>query len=71
MSQIDYTSMTDQELKEYLLEHRDDLEAFYAYMDRRHARPPQEPIIAADEVDLPIEEQMKLINERMRILRKI
>lgn len=68
MSQIDYASMTDQELKEYLLRHRDDLQAFYAYMDRRHARPPQEPIIAADEVDLPIEEHIKLINKRMRSL---
>jgi hypothetical protein len=35
-------------------------------MDRRHARPPQKPIVAADEVDLSFSEQMKLIDERMR-----
>jgi hypothetical protein len=71
MSEINYASMTDRELKEYLLAHRDDIEAFYAYMDRRHARPPQKPIIAANEVDLPIEEQIKLINERIDFPRKI
>ncbi|MEH2145575.1 MAG: hypothetical protein V7K54_25790 [Nostoc sp.] len=27
--------MSDQELKSYFLTHRDDKEAFYAYMDRR------------------------------------
>jgi hypothetical protein len=66
MSQINYALMSDQELKQYFLEHRDDVEAFQAYMDRRQSRPPQEPILAADEVDLPFEEQMKLIDERMR-----
>jgi len=31
--------MSDQELKRYILTHRDDQEAFHAYMARRHARP--------------------------------
>ncbi len=34
MSQIDYASMTLDEAKRYFLEHRDDQEAFYAYMDK-------------------------------------
>jgi hypothetical protein len=66
MSQVNYVAMTDRELKHYILEHRDDVEAFHAYMDRRHARPQKEPIVAANEVDLPFEEQMKLIDSRMR-----
>lgn len=30
--------MSDQGLKSYLLTHKDDKEAFYAYMDRRKSR---------------------------------
>ncbi|MGB0561059.1 MAG: DUF6887 family protein [Spirulinaceae cyanobacterium] len=39
MSDVDYSAMTDQELRRYFLEHRDDQAAFYAYMDRRYASP--------------------------------
>lgn len=35
----DYSSMTDRELRAYVLAHRQDDEAFYAYMDRVRARP--------------------------------
>jgi hypothetical protein len=66
MSQIDYALMIDRELKQYFLEHRNDVEAVRAYMDRRYARSPQNPIVAADEVDLSFSEQIKLIDERMR-----
>jgi hypothetical protein len=41
MSQVNYATMSDQELKQYFLAHRDDQSAFHAYMDRRHARPNQ------------------------------
>jgi hypothetical protein len=34
MSHIDYASMTLDEAKRYFLEHRDDQEAFYSYMDK-------------------------------------
>lgn len=37
MSQIDYASMTLDEAKRYFLEHRNDQEAFHAYMDKLHA----------------------------------
>lgn len=37
MSQIDYASMTLDEAKRYFLEHRDDQEAFYTYMDKLRA----------------------------------
>ncbi|MEM8640797.1 MAG: hypothetical protein AAGG51_18555 [Cyanobacteria bacterium P01_G01_bin.54] len=39
MSDVDYSAMTDQELRCYFLEHREDQAAFYAYMDRRYANP--------------------------------
>lgn len=38
MTKVNYTTMSDQELKRYILTHRDDQEAFYTYMDRRHSR---------------------------------
>ncbi|BBD67033.1 hypothetical protein NIES4072_56890 [Nostoc commune NIES-4072] len=38
MNQVNYTAMSDQELKSYFLNHKDDKEAFYAYMDRRKSR---------------------------------
>jgi len=37
MSQVDYASMTLDEAKKYFLEHRNDQEAFHAYMDKLHA----------------------------------
>ncbi|WP_414567079.1 DUF6887 family protein [Nostoc sp. CCY 9925] len=39
MNKVNYAAMNDQELKSYLLSHKDDKEAFYAYMDRRKTRP--------------------------------
>lgn len=39
MTEIDYTALNDQDLKRYVLTHRTDQKAFYAYMDRRHSRP--------------------------------
>lgn len=38
MSQINYAAMTDKELKEYLLNHRDDKNALTVYLERRHQR---------------------------------
>ncbi len=37
MSKINYSSMTLDEAKRYFLKHRDDQEAFYAYMDKLNA----------------------------------
>ncbi|MGB3300240.1 MAG: hypothetical protein WBA76_18410 [Phormidesmis sp.] len=39
MSQIDYAAMSDKALRQYFLRHRNDQEAFYAYMDRLNAKP--------------------------------
>ena len=39
MSQIDYAAMSDKALRQYFLRHRNDEEAFRAYMDRLNARP--------------------------------
>jgi hypothetical protein len=39
MTQVNYATMSDQELKHYIFTHRDDQEAFHAYMSRRRSRP--------------------------------
>lgn len=62
MNQFD--SMTDAELKQYFLEHRDD-ESFHAYMDRRASRP-KRVILSADEAKMPFDEQIRLVEERLR-----
>ncbi|MFB2880335.1 DUF6887 family protein [Floridanema aerugineum] len=39
MSQINYDSMSNAELKEYFLKHREDQAALQAYLDRINQRP--------------------------------
>jgi hypothetical protein len=41
MSEFDFVTMSKNELKRYLLEHRNDTEAFYALMDKINAEPNQ------------------------------
>ena len=38
MSQVDYAAMSDRELKQYFLKHREDEVAFQAYLERRRKR---------------------------------
>jgi hypothetical protein len=45
----DFTAMTTQELRAYVLAHRDDEEALYAYLDRRHAENPNSRVYQAED----------------------
>ncbi|WP_416245115.1 DUF6887 family protein [Crocosphaera sp. XPORK-15E] len=66
MKQVNYTNMNDQELKQYFLEHKDNKEAFYAYLDRKQQHPKQ-PIIGVNELDtLTPEQQIELITQRLQ-----
>ncbi len=66
MKSVNYTNMTNQELKQYLLEHKDDKEAFYTYLDRKQQQPKQ-LMIGVDELDsLTPEQQISLITERLQ-----
>ena len=63
MNQINYAVMSDRELKDYILSHREDKEAFNAYLDRRHSRSEQN-IIEFD--DPASEEKIRLaIQEKL------
>lgn len=37
MNQLNFQKMSQQELHDYVLAHREDREAFYAYVDKLHA----------------------------------
>jgi len=39
MNQVNYATMSDQELQQYFLKHRQDETAFQAYLDRRRSHP--------------------------------
>lgn len=47
-AKVNYSTMSEQELKHYMLEHRNDVSAFHAYMDRVYARP-QQTVIEPDD----------------------
>jgi hypothetical protein len=62
MSNVNYEMMSDRELKQYWLSHRDDREAFYAYMDRCNQKK-KTVLIEAGEIDnLPFDEQVMFGN---------
>lgn len=41
MSEINYDQMSDQELRQYFLEHKNDQSALQAYLQRRNKQPRQ------------------------------
>ena len=48
---LDFKAMTRKELLAYILQHRDDDEAFHIYMDKVHAEPPTEIYPAPQSID--------------------
>ncbi len=58
--------MSDQELKQYLLENKNNKEAFHAYLDRKQQQTKQ-VLIKVDELDnLNLDQQIELITERLQ-----
>ncbi|OUL36592.1 hypothetical protein BV372_06400 [Nostoc sp. T09] len=51
MTKPNFVKMSKSELKRYLLEHRNDTEAFYALMDKINAEPNQK-FYTVDEADI-------------------
>lgn len=62
MSNPDFSVMSDAQLRDYVLSHRQDGAAFYAYVDRMQQRPP----VAIIEPEEWSEEQMQLILDEKR-----
>lgn len=66
MKPMNYANMSDQELKQYLLEHKDNKDAFYAYVDRKQQHPKQ-VIIGVNELEtLTTEEKIDLLTQRLQ-----
>ncbi len=56
----DFTLMTTQQLRAYVLEHRDDEEALQSYLDRRHSENPNSRVYKTeDDVSEAIAEYLK------------
>jgi uncharacterized short protein YbdD (DUF466 family) len=63
MSHPDFSVMTDEELRAYVLSHRQDQAAFHAYVERMQQRPP----IGIIEPEEWSEERMQqILNEKER-----
>lgn len=56
MSQINYAAMSDEELRQYFLQHRQDKMALQAYLDRLSTRP-RNVIATLDDPDFDVKVQ--------------
>ncbi len=66
MNPVNYINMSDEELKQYLLEHKDNKEVFQAYLDRKQKHPTR-ALIGVNELDnLTPEQQIELISQRLQ-----
>jgi hypothetical protein len=63
MSSPDFSFMSEQELRAYVLNHRQDKAAFEAYLDKVHERP---PIAVIEPEDWSEERMQQVLNEIKR-----
>ena len=62
MNKSDYAAMSDQELRRYFLDHRDDKMAFQAYLDRLSKRP-RKIITTVDDPDFDTKVQAAILRK--------
>jgi hypothetical protein len=62
MSQVNYAAMSDQELRQYFLRHRDDKTALRAYLNRLSDRP-HEMITTVDDPDFDTKIQAAILRQ--------
>ncbi len=62
MSQVNYTTMSDEELKRYFLRNREDKMALRAYLDRLSERP-QKIITTVDDPDFDVKIQAAILQQ--------
>lgn len=60
MSQVNYAAMSDEELRRYFLQHRDDKIALRTYLDRLNERP-HEMITTVDDPDFDAKIQAAIL----------
>jgi hypothetical protein len=64
MSQVDYATMSDRELRQYWLAHKSDKSALEAYLSRREQRP-QGATFHPDDADFE-DRMMALVDRQMQ-----
>jgi hypothetical protein len=62
MSQVNYAAMSDQELRQHFLRHREDKIAFREYLDRLNDRP-QNIITTVDDPDFDTKIQAAILRQ--------
>jgi hypothetical protein len=62
MSQINYAAMSDRELKQYFLRHREDKTALRAYLDRLSNRP-RNVITTVDDPDFDVKIEAAVLQQ--------
>ena len=62
MSQVNYATMSDQELRQYFLKHREDKTALQAYLDRLGNRP-RNIITTVDDPDFNAKIQASILRQ--------
>lgn len=62
MSMVNYAAMSDEELRRYFLQHRDDKAALGAYLDRLSERP-REVITTVDDPDFDAKIQAAVLRQ--------
>ncbi|BAU12913.1 hypothetical protein LEP3755_34480 [Leptolyngbya sp. NIES-3755] len=63
----DFNSMTQSELRAYVLDHRDDDEALHAFIDKRRAEnPPSRKYGAGDDISAAIDEYLKQLEDHRK-----
>lgn len=62
MSQIDYATMSDEELRKYFLQHREDKMALRAYLDRLNDRP-RNIITTVDDPDFDVKIKAAILRQ--------
>ncbi len=62
MSQVNYATMSDEELKRYFLRHREEKEALRAYLDRVGDRP-HKVITTVDDPDFDVKIEAAILEK--------
>lgn len=62
MNQINYGAMSDKELKQYFLQHREDKVAFQTYLERLNTRP-RKIITTVDDPDFDAKIQAAILRQ--------
>jgi hypothetical protein len=59
MTQPSFTEMSDAELRAYVLQNPNNIEAFHAFVDRLHAANPNPQLLSVEEAEAELERKVQ------------